>query len=34
MKGSRVESIENERKEYKEILEQGWKKTSIFRNCF
>ena len=34
MKGSRVESIENARKEYKELLEQGWKKTSIFRNYF
>ena len=34
MKGSRVESIENARKEYKELLKQGWKKTSIFRNYF
>ena len=33
MKGSRVETIENARKEYKALLEQGWKKTSIFR-CF
>ena len=24
MKGSRVEPIENARKEYKELLEQGW----------
>ena len=32
MKGSRVETIENARQEYKELLEQGWKKTSIFRN--
>ena len=32
MKGSRVEAIENARKEYKELLEQGWKKTSTFRN--
>ncbi len=30
MKGSRVETIENARKEYKELLEQGWEKTSIF----
>ena len=30
MKGSRVETIENARKEYKELLEQGWKKSSIF----
>ena len=34
MKGSRVETIENARKEYKELLEQGWKKTSIFRGFF
>ena len=34
MKGSRVESIENARKEYKELLEQGWKKISTFRNYF
>ena len=27
MKGSRVETIENARKEYKELLKQGWKKT-------
>ena len=30
IKGSRVETIENARKEYKELLEQGWEKTSIF----
>ena len=34
MKGARVETIENARKEYKELLEQGWKKTSIFRSFF
>ena len=34
MKGSRVETIENARKEYKELLKQGWKKTSIFWSCF
>ena len=34
MKGSRVETIENARKEYKELLEQGWKKTRIFRSFF
>ena len=34
MKGSRVETIENARKEYKQLLEEGWKKTSIFRTCF
>ena len=34
MKGSRVETIENARKEYKQLLEEGWKKISIFRNYF
>ena len=34
MKGSRVETIEAARKEYKELLEEGWKKTSIFRSYF
>ena len=30
MKGSRVETIEAARKEYKKLLEEGWKKTFIF----
>ena len=34
IKGSRVESIEDARKEYKLLLEKGWKKTSIFRSYF
>ena len=34
MKGSRVETIENARKEYKQLLEEGWKKTSIFWSYF
>jgi len=34
MKGSRVETIEDARKEYKQLIEEGWKKTSIFRNYF
>ena len=34
MKGSRVETIEDARKEYKQLLEQGWKKTSIFKSYF
>ena len=34
MKGSRVETYENARKEYKQLLEEGWKKSSIFRNYF
>ena len=32
MKGSRVETIVAARKEYKKLLEEGWKKTSIFRS--
>ena len=31
MKGSRVETIEAARKEYKQLLDEGWKKTSIFK---
>ena len=34
MKGSRVETIEAARKEYAELLNEGWKKTSIFRSYF
>ena len=34
MKGSRVETIEDARKEYKQLLGEGWKKTSIFRSFF
>ena len=34
MKGSRVETIETARKEYKGLLEEGWKKTSIYNNYF
>ena len=34
MKGSRVETIENARKEYKKLLEEGWKKTLIFKSYF
>ena len=34
MKGSRVETKENARKEYKKLLEEGWKKTTIFRSYF
>ena len=30
MKGSRVESIDNAREEYKKLLKEGWKKTSLF----
>ena len=34
MKGSRVETIQEARKEYKQLLNEGWKKTSIFRSYF
>jgi hypothetical protein len=34
MNGSRVETLETARKEYKQLLEEGWKKTSIFRSYF
>ena len=34
MKGSRGETIENARKEYKELLEQVLEKTSIFKGFF
>ena len=34
MKGSRVESIEEARKEYKKLLEEGWKKTYRFNIFF
>ena len=34
IKGSRVETIEEARKEYKQLLDEGWKRTSIFRRYF
>jgi len=34
IKGSRVESIEDARKEYKQLLDEGWRKTSIFKSYF
>ena len=34
MKGSRVETVEAAREEYKKLLEEGWKKTSIFNSNF
>ena len=33
-KGSRVETIEDARKEYKQLLEEGWRKTIIFKSYF
>ena len=34
MKGSRFESIEEARNEYKKLLEEGWKKTYRFNSFF
>ena len=34
MKGSRVETIEAARKEYRQLLKDGWKKTNIFNGYF
>ena len=34
MKGSRVETIEQARKEYKELLEEGWRNTFIYNHYF
>jgi len=34
MIGSRVETIKAARNEYKQLLEEGWQKTSIFKSYF
>ena len=34
IKGSKVETIEGARKEYKKLLEEGWRKTSIYNSYF
>ena len=34
IKGSRVETVEAARKEYAELLKEGWKKTSIFKTYY
>ena len=34
MKGSRVETIENAREEYMKLLNEGWRKTNIFKSYF
>ena len=34
MKGSRVETVESAREEYKKLLAEGWKKASIFNSYF
>ena len=33
-KGSRIETVEDARKEYKKLIVEGWKKTNIFKNYF
>tara|TARA_B100000212_G_C26922893_1_gene342748 strand:- start:110 stop:262 length:153 start_codon:yes stop_codon:yes gene_type:complete len=32
IKGSRVETIKEARKEYKQLIEERWKKTNIFKS--
>ena len=32
MKGTKVETIEAARKEYRELLQEGWGKTNLFNN--
>ena len=34
LKGSRFESIEEARKEYKKLKEEGWRKTMIYNSYF
>ena len=34
VKGSRIETLEKAREEYKELLAEGWAKTSIFNSYF
>ena len=34
VKGGRIETLEKARVEYKELLAEGWKKTSIFNSYF
>ena len=34
LKGSRVESLEETRNEYKKLLEEGWEKTYRFNSFF
>lgn len=33
-KGSRIESVEDARKEYEKLLKEGWKKTNIYKRYF
>ena len=32
IKGSRIETLEKSREEYKELLAEGWRKTSIYNH--
>ena len=32
IKGSRIETLEKAREEYKELLSEGWRKTSIYNH--
>jgi len=34
MKGSRIELLEKAREEYKQLLEEGWRETSIYNHYF
>ena len=34
IKGSRIETLEKAREEYKELLWEGWRKTSIYNHYF
>ena len=34
IKGSRIEALEKVREEYKELLADGWRKTSIYNHHF
>ena len=34
IKGSRIETLEKAREEYKKLLEEGWRKTSIYNHYF
>ena len=34
MKGSRVETMESAREEYKKLVAEGWNKTSLFNSYF
>ena len=33
IKGSRIETLEKAREEYKELLADGWENTSLYKSC-